>query len=148
MVPSLLSPALGAAPSPSPTASPATSPLAGAAGQQTPQPETPDGVRFDLSDAALRQIAAAAALRGESLASSTPEPPAGLVDRSGDAAGPTDQGRARAWAIRGMDRDKLLALVSTLNATPGADPAEKEVARHTAAQPHIQIAPSSDRLAA
>ena len=90
MVPSLLSPALGAAPPPSPTASPATSPLAGAAGQQTPQPEAPDGVRFDLSDAALRQIAAAGALTGESVASSKPEPPAGLVGRSGDAAGPTD----------------------------------------------------------
>lgn len=101
MVPSLLSPALGAAPSPSPTALPATSPLAGAAGQQTPQPEAPDGVRFDLSDAALRQIAAAAASAGESGVPATPELPAGLVGRSGDAAGPTDQGRARAWPSAG-----------------------------------------------
>lgn len=131
-----------------------------AAGQQTSQPKAPEGVKFDFSDAALKQIKAAA-LSAEtvmmsgsarSYGLSRSEAPAatsaGPVERSADAVDPTEEDRARAWAIRGMEREKLLNLVSTLNATPAANPAEKEVAEYAAAQPNIQIAPSSDRLVA
>ena len=55
---------------------------------------------------------------------------------------------ARAWAIRGMERERLLELVETLKVTPKADPAEKEVAESTAAQAYVQAAPASDRQGA
>lgn len=87
-----------------------------------------DGVRFDLSDAARERVRAADLAGGR-------ETPA--------AAG--DEDRARAWAIRAMDREKLLSLIGTLNAKLSADPAEKEVARTTLAQPIVQIAPSAER---
>lgn len=64
-----------------------------------------------------------------------------------EAGDPTEEERARAWAIRGMEREKLLSLVETLKVKPKADPAQKEVAEHTAAQPLVQAAPS-ERTAA
>ncbi|WP_234854808.1 hypothetical protein [Paracoccus everestensis] len=64
-----------------------------------------------------------------------------------EASDPTEEERARAWAIRGMEREKLLSLVETLKVNPKADPAQKEVAEHTAAQPLVQAAPS-ERTAA
>ena len=64
-----------------------------------------------------------------------------------ETSDPTEEERARAWAIRGMEREKLLSLVETLKVKPKADPAQKEVAEHTAAQPLVQAAPS-ERTAA
>ena len=64
-----------------------------------------------------------------------------------EASDPTEEDRARAWAIQGMEREKLLSLVETLKIIPTADPAQKEVAEHTAAQPLVQAAPS-ERTAA
>lgn len=59
-----------------------------------------------------------------------------------EAVDPTEEERARAWAIRGMEREKLLNLVETLKVTPKADPAEKEVAQNAAAQPSVQASPA------
>lgn len=79
--------------------------------------------------------------RPESL-SDTPAP-----SRTADQSiNPTEEERARAWAIRGMDRERLLSLVDTLKVTPKADPAAREVAQHTAGQPHVQASPLPDRV--
>ncbi|GGF66859.1 hypothetical protein GCM10011402_18960 [Paracoccus acridae] len=64
-----------------------------------------------------------------------------VVSRELAPSDPSEEERARAWAIRGMERGKLLDLVEKLKVTPQADPAEKEVAQHTAAQPFVQAAP-------
>lgn len=64
-----------------------------------------------------------------------------VVSRELAPSDPSEEERARAWAIRGMERGKLLDLVEKLKVTPQADPAEKEVAEHTAAQPFVQAAP-------
>lgn len=64
---------------------------------------------------------------------------------TGDLSGnPTEEERARAWAIRGMDRERLLSLIDTLKVAPKADAAEKEVARYAAAQPQIQASPAAE----
>lgn len=82
----------------------------------------------------------------------TTEPVASVSETAADqpteTADPTEEDRARAWAIRGMEREQLLNLVDTLKVTPKADPAQKEVAEHAAAQPSVQAAPASQRGAA
>lgn len=117
-----------------------------------------EGVVFDLSDKALQQVEEAEAAR--SAASASPaqgaagraygaslnvkpaeEKAAPVVSQQPAPSDPSEEARARAWAIRGMEQGKLLDLVERLKVTPQADPAEKEVAEHTAAQPFVQAAP-------
>jgi hypothetical protein len=77
--------------------------------------------------------------------STTPEPQPVSTSPKADpleAVDPTEEERARSWAIRGMEREKLLNLVETLKVTPKADPAEKEVAQNAAAQPSVQASPA------
>lgn len=79
------------------------------------------------------------------VSSTAPEPQPGSTSPKADpleAVDPTEEERARAWAIRGMEREKLLNLVETLKVTPKADPAEKEVAQNAAAQPSVQASPA------
>ncbi len=58
--------------------------------------------------------------------------------REPDAPNPSEEERARAWAIRGMERERLLSLVETLKVTLKADPAQKEAAESAAARPALQ----------
>ena len=79
------------------------------------------------------------------VSSTAPEPQPVSTSPKADpleAVDPTEEERARAWAIRGMEREKLLNLVETLKVTPKADPAEKEVAQNAAAQPSVQASPA------
>lgn len=144
--------------------------------QNTPPPEA-EGVKFDLSDKALQLVEGAAAAQAfapppqaaAAVQTSTALPAAAAASGAGASPAatasaepkatvtaadpaktldPTEEGRARAWAIRGMEREKLLNLVETLKITPQADPAQKEVAEHTAAQAYVQAAPASERKTA
>ncbi|WP_295044596.1 hypothetical protein [uncultured Paracoccus sp.] len=63
-------------------------------------------------------------------------------------ADPTEEEHARAWAVRGMEREKLLNLVDIMKVTPKVDLAQKAAAEHAAAQPSIQIARSVQEGAA
>ena len=127
----------------------ALSPASGSGLPAAPVALTEAGVRFDLSDQALQMVELAAsslAARPEGSQMSAPraadpEPaPFAAGERSLEARDPTEEERARAWAIRGMEREKLLDLLDTLRVTPNADPAQKEVAERTALQPSIVVA--------
>ncbi|WEF24016.1 hypothetical protein [Paracoccus sp. S3-43] len=132
----------------------AETPLVAASPQQGSAAAQTEGVKFDLSDKALQRVAAAAANQSSDPASApaSAEPVAAVsetaADRPAEAADPSEEDRARAWAIRGMEREKLLNLVDILKVTPKADPAQKEVAEHAAAQPSVQAAPASQPGAA
>ncbi|MDQ1900422.1 hypothetical protein RAH32_08180 [Paracoccus sp. WLY502] len=167
----LLSPAASNAASESSVARSAAEAQAAAQQAATqPGVDQSEGVVFDLSDKALQQVEEAAAAQSAASASpaqdaaaQTPVTSAGassgaargasmtdkpaeekaapVVSRELAPSDPSEEERARAWAIRGMERGKLLDLVERLKVTPQADPAEKEVAEHTAAQPFVQAAP-------
>lgn len=166
LAPAVQAVAPASAPTAQPTAAPAvtaqgTSPLQGQT-QNTPPSQT-DGVKFDLSDKALQLVEDAAATQASA---PPPQSPAAAVSPraateaaepkatgasaadSAQALDPTEEERARAWAIRGMERERLLNLVETLKITPQAEPAQKEVAEHTAAQAYVQAAPASERKTA
>lgn len=89
---------------------------------------------------------ATAAPRAATASAAKAEPEASVTTAadSAEALDPTEEERARAWAIRGMEREKLLNLVETLKVTPRAEPAQKEVAEYTATQAHVRAAPASD----
>lgn len=166
---------------PKPVAQSTTQPtVPTAASEPLAQPASSDGVRFDLSDAALQQIRSAtqapppvASQASASEGPSAPQAPAsdapsrmgaapvradapsdgGSSERAPERAAdrpadPTEEARARAWAIRGMEREKLMGLIDTLKVTPKADLAQKEVAQQTAAQPQTQAAQTPERIAA
>lgn len=116
------------------------SPAQGAAAQPPAAAQTP--ATTAQTPAAVGLSGAAGRAYGASLnVKPAEEKAAPVVSQQPAPSDPSEEARARAWAIRGMEQGKLLDLVERLKVTPQADPAEKEVAEHTAAQPFVQAAP-------
>lgn len=119
---------------------------AAASGPAVPAGSSAAAPATAASASSAAQAPARAPITSRGGASSTaPEPQPVSTSPKADpleAVDPTEEERARAWAIRGMEREKLLNLVETLKVTPKADPAEKEVAQNAAAQPSVQASPA------
>ena len=119
---------------------------AAASGPAVPAGSSAAAPAAAASASSAAQAPARAPITSRGGASSTaPEPQPVSTSPKADpleAVDPTEEERARAWAIRGMEREKLLNLVETLKVTPKADPAEKEVAQNAAAQPSVQASPA------
>ncbi|QIR83990.1 hypothetical protein [Paracoccus sp. AK26] len=119
---------------------------AAASGPAVPAGSSAAAPATAASASSAAQAPARAPITSRGGASSTaPEPQPVSTSPKADpleAIDPTEEERARAWAIRGMEREKLLNLVETLKVTPKADPAEKEVAQNAAAQPSVQASPA------
>jgi hypothetical protein len=127
------------------SAAPAASPAPVAATEPRVATEAPAVLApAATTPAAARAVKTSTASKAEPQA----EPPSTTAAEPAAATDPSEEERARAWAIRGMERERLLNLVETLKVTPKADPAQKEVAEHTAAQPYVLAPPLPDQKGA